>query len=90
VRLLLGMIFMAVGGGIMLFGMFLALRELGGLYQGVIDDPLGQPEGAEDDVQQGMIRGVIVGGVGVLPFIIGSVMVKGAIARKISRAARGR
>lgn len=92
-KLTLGLFLMLVGAGIMLVGMFLALRSLVGLYQGVLDDPMGdhQPAGAAepgDIAQQGMYHGVIFGAIGVPPFIIGVVMVKGAIVRKIAKAAR--
>lgn len=94
-RLGLGLFLMLVGGGIMLAGIFLALRSFVGLYQGVLDDPMGdnQPAGAPepgDVAQHGMYQGVIFGAVGIPPFLLGTIMVKGAIARKIIRARRRR
>lgn len=87
-RLLLGFVLMLIGGGIMLFGIVLALRQLLGLYQGVLDDPLGQPAGAEEAVQQGMFRGVAIGAVGVVPFIAGVVLFKGGMTRRRHRRFR--
>lgn len=94
-RLGLGLFLMLVGAGIMLVGMFLALRSLVGLYKGVLDDPMGdhQPAGAAepgDIAQQGMYQGVIFGAIGIPPFLIGVVMVKGAIIRRIAKAGRQR
>ena len=43
----LGLLLMFAGLGVILWGVYLALSPLAGLYQGAIDDPLGQPEGTE-------------------------------------------
>ncbi len=82
-RLILGLFLMLAGGAVMVTGIVLALISLGGLYQGYSDDPLGQPDDAVDVTRQGMFRGVILGATGIIPFIAGSVMVKGAVARKL-------
>lgn len=87
-RLWIGLFLMLLGGAIVLAGMGIALRQLIGLYAGVLDDPLGQPEGTEDAAQQAMFRGLILGATGVLPFIVGSALVKGAIVRRLRRASR--
>lgn len=80
-RLGLGLILMLVGGGVMLVGIVMALLQLGSLYQGALDDPLGQPMGTEDAVRFGMLHWVGIGALGIVPFLIGVVMFKGAIAR---------
>lgn len=90
-RLGLGLFLMLVGGGIMLFGIFLALRAFVGLYQGVLNDPMGDgnaPGGPEpgEVAQHGMYQGVIIGAIGVVPFLIGTVMVKVAVIQKLARA----
>jgi hypothetical protein len=85
-RLGLGLILMFVGGAVVLVGIVYALLSLGGLYDGFLEDALGQPDDAVDTTQQGMYKGVIIGAVGIVPFIIGSVMVKGSIVRKLIRA----
>jgi hypothetical protein len=92
-KLTLGLFLTLVGACIMLAGIFLALRSLVGLYQGVLDDPMGdaRPVGGPepgDAAQQGMYQGVIFGAVGIPPFLIGIIIVKGAIARKLLRAGR--
>lgn len=78
-RLGIGLILMLVGGGVMLLGIVMALLQLVGLYQGVLDDALDQPMGTEDAVRFGMLHWVGIGALGVLPFLIGVVMFKGAI-----------
>ena len=90
-RLGLGLFLTFIGAAVMLTGIGFALFALISLYRGVLDDPMGDNAGAAepgDIAQQGMYRGVIIGAVGIPPFLIGMVMVKGAIARKIARAAR--
>jgi hypothetical protein len=79
---------MAVGGVAMLIGIWLALEPLIGLYQDTLADPLNQPEGTEKQTSGAMLRGVIVGGAGALPFLIGSALVKGAMVRKLRQASR--
>jgi hypothetical protein len=66
----------------MAWGVVLALRELGGLYQGVLTDPLGQPEGTEQNAASGMKRGVLIGAAGVPPFLAGTIMLKAARRRR--------
>jgi len=93
VKLTAGLLLTFVGAAVMLVGIFLALRALVGLYQGVLDDPMGNDQpggGAEPGVlaQQGMYQGVMIGAVGIVPFLAGVVMVKGAIARRLLRARR--
>ncbi|HZW08865.1 MAG TPA: hypothetical protein VFF69_03095 [Phycisphaerales bacterium] len=89
-RMLSGLILMLAGAGVMLYGIWLALRQLVGLYQGAMSDPLGQPEGTEAAAQQGMIEGVKIGAVGVVPFLIGVYLFRGAVARRLRRRAQRR
>lgn len=88
-RLGLGLILMLVGGGVMLAGIVMALLQLGSLYQGAIDDPLGQPLGTEDSVRYDMLHWVGIGAIGVVPFLIGVVLFKGALARIYRRRRLG-
>lgn len=85
-RLTLGLIIMLIGGAIVVTGIVLALLSLGGLYEGFVTDAMDQPDDAVETTQQGMYRGVIIGGIGIVPFLIGSMIVKGSVARKLIRA----
>ena len=90
-KLTLGLILMLVGGVVILAGIVYALLSLGGLYEGFLTDALGQPDDAVEITQHGMYRGLIIGGIGIVPFLLGSALVKGSIARKLIRARqRGR
>jgi hypothetical protein len=46
-------------------------------------DPLGQKAGAETEVSQKMIRAVIIGAIGIPPFLIGSVLLKITLLQKL-------
>ncbi len=85
-RLFLGIILMLIGGAVVLVGIVYALLSLGGLYEGFLTDALGQPEDAVETTQHGMYQGLIVGGIGIVPFVLGSALVKGSIVRKLIRA----
>lgn len=85
-RLALGLFLMFVGGAVMVAGIVLAVLKLASLYQGALDAPLDQPPGTEAAVETGMLHGVAFGAIGIVPFIIGSVLVKATIAQKIIRA----
>lgn len=85
-RLTLGLIIMLIGAAIVITGIVLALLSLGGLYEGFVTDAMGQPDDAVEITQQGMYKGLIIGGIGIIPFIIGSALVKGSIVRKLIRA----
>ncbi len=77
-----------VGGGLMLYGGYLAIRELAGLYQGALNDPLGQPEGSEQHVASSMWHGLTIAGVGIVPFLVGTVWVKILLFKKLRETAR--
>lgn len=84
-RLALGLFLMLAGAGIMLLGIVQALLQLSSLYQGAIDHPLDQPEGAEMAIRAGMLHWVGIGAIGVVPFLIGLVLFKGEVARRLRR-----
>lgn len=81
-KTLIGLFLAIVGAAIIIVGAGMALRELVGLYGGVMNDPLGQPDGEEKRVSDAMIHGVLIGGIGILPFLIGTVMLKTALFRR--------
>jgi len=88
-KAIVGTIFMLAGGAVVIVAIYLALQELGGLYGGALNDPLGQPDGTEKAVSERMIRAVIIGAVGVPFFIVGTVLVKAALFKRVKRAIQG-
>lgn len=86
-RIAIGFLLMLIGGGVMLVGIVMALLELASLYQGALDDPLGQPTGTEDTVRLGMLHWAGIGAIGIPPFLVGVVMFKGGIVRRLRRMA---
>ena len=83
VKLWIGLVLMLVGGGVIIGGGAMALLPLVRLYRANLEDPMDQPEGAERATSDEMLRGVIIGAIGVPFFIAGSVMVKAAMFRKL-------
>lgn len=88
-RAMLGMLLVLAGGAVMLYGIGSALLELVGLYQGAMTDPLGDSREGKA-VSAEMIRHVLTGAIGVLPFIIGTVLLKVSVFHWIRRNAQGR
>ena len=80
-RLFLGLILLLVGAAFIIAGIVHGLVPLIHLYRGALDDPLGQSATIEQDTSHAMIRGIIIGAIGILPFLIGSVLVKVSIFR---------
>ncbi|MBS0197147.1 MAG: hypothetical protein JSR77_10345 [Planctomycetes bacterium] len=78
----LGLVLTLLGAAVMLYGASIALKELGGLYQGALDNPLGQPADNEKHTSDTMVRGVLVGAAGVPLFLVGTVLIKVAMFRK--------
>lgn len=85
-RGMIGAILMLVGGAVVLLGIGLAVKPVIDLYRANLDDPMGQPEGAERRVPLDMRKGLIVGAAGVVPFMIGSVLVKMEVRRRLRAA----
>ena len=73
---MMGLIFVLIGAGIMVYGASIALREVSGLYQGALDNPLGQPADRERDTAAAMVRGVFVGAQGILACLVGGGLIK--------------
>jgi hypothetical protein len=88
-RTLIGLLLVLVGGGIALYGVGMAVMELVHLYGSALNDPLADTPGpgAEQGVADRMIRDAIIGGCGVVPLIIGSMLLKvgmiGALVRMV-------
>lgn len=79
---LLGWILMLVGGAVVVYGIYLALSALVGLYQANLADPLNQPENAESQVSRAMLRGVLVGAGGAPVLLAGVIMSRVAAFRR--------
>lgn len=83
----IGMVLSLGGGGVLVYGAGMALVPLVGMYQGAVDHPLDQPEGAEEGVSREMLHGVKIGAIGVVPLLAGSVLLKVAMFQRL-RAGR--
>jgi hypothetical protein len=53
-------------------GIYGGLSTLAGLYQGALEAPLDQPEGAETEVTRNMLTFVIIGAAGFVPLLLGT------------------
>lgn len=91
-RIFIGIVIALLGAGVMLYGIGNALSELAGLYQGVIDNPLGQTDNVEKTVSKDMIRMAFIGACGIPVFLLGMLIYLPARAknRRARRAARRR
>jgi hypothetical protein len=60
-------------GGIALigYGLFGAISALAGLYEGAVQAPLDQPEGAEAGAADVMLRSAMLGAAGIPALVIG-------------------
>jgi hypothetical protein len=67
----IGLTLAFAGGAVAAACILLALAELGGLYAGAINDPLGQPESAEGDVSRRMLTFAAAGAAGAVPAMVG-------------------
>ncbi len=83
-RLLFALLLWLVGVGIMVYGIGGAFIELSSVYQGAISNPLDQRENAEKVFSENMIRSLIIGAGGIPFLLIGTVLVRGAVARRRS------
>lgn len=81
-RLSIALLLWTVGVGLMLYGIGSALMEIASLYQGAINSPLDQPDGAEKLLSERMIRKLIIGAAGIPFLIIGTMMVRSAAAAR--------
>lgn len=89
-----GGILMLVGATIAFVGIGLAVLPVVRMYQENLEDPLAmhEPEGRETgtdrekSVPRQMMRGVMVGAVGAVPFTVGSFLVKQAARRRLKAA----
>lgn len=80
---ILGLLLTLLGGAIILAGGGYAMYHLVSIYYNNVNDPLGQADGAEANVSHQMLIGVGVGAIGILPFLIGSVILKVSLFRRL-------
>ncbi len=84
-RLLIGLILLFIGAALIMAGIVMGLLPLIHLYQGALTDAINQPANIEQDTSRAMFRGIIIGALGVLPFLIGSALVKVSIFQKLRK-----
>lgn len=88
-RTLLGVVLLLVGGAVILWGIAEALIPLIRYYGQALEAPLDQKEEAEQLLSAAMKRGVLIGAAGVIPFLIGSVLLKVTLLQRLrSRGGR--
>jgi uncharacterized membrane protein len=88
---LIGLLLVLVGMAIVLYGLGSALKELIGVYQSALDDALSPRDDAATSTS--MLHSALLGAIGILPLIVGSVLMKvgffrakrAAIARRLAR-----
>lgn len=81
-RTILGVILSLIGAGFILYGLGNALMELSSLYQGALNDPMNQAEGAEKAISNNMIRHLTTGAIGAPFLIVGSVLLRSSAMRR--------
>ena len=80
-KLLIGIILTVGGGALVLYALYHALTPLIGLYQGALNDPLADAN--EQQTSRDMLTAVGVGAIGIVPFIVGSLMIKHVLIRRL-------
>jgi hypothetical protein len=76
-----GTVLMLVGGALLLVGIFLAFSTLAALYGDTLSSPLSGADDPGAQTSAGMLKGVLVGAMGIPPFLLGVVLRRGARAR---------
>ena len=88
-RAAIGLILSLIGGGVVVFGIVVAVRAFGGLYEGATTNAMGMSATAEEDTSKAMIRAVIIGACGVPLLIAGTVLLKVSMFQRLARSSRG-
>ncbi len=81
----LALILVAVGAIVMFYGGGTAVKELMGLYSSTLNDPMRETDGGAEGVRDRMLEGVIIGGVGAVPFVAGTLMLRITILQRLLR-----
>jgi uncharacterized membrane protein len=77
----LGVILLLVGFAVIAWAIFHGFSALASLYQGALNDALNQPENTEVLASNAMKKAAIIGGIGAIPFLIGSFILKRHVIR---------
>lgn len=70
----LGLLLMAAGGGLMMWGIINALYLFGDVYNHLLTDPIADPQVAEEDQASQMLSVALRGAIGVPLLVAGFVM----------------
>ena len=73
----IGWMLLLVGALLVSVGIGRAVTEFGEIYGGASADPMATPEVDEQARAQRMFRAAVFGAAGVVPLVIGTVLVKG-------------
>lgn len=82
-KTLIGGVLTLVGGALVLYAIYSALMPLLGMYHGALSDPMADAN--EQQVSRDMLAAVGVGAAGIVPFIIGTLMLKSVFIRRAIR-----
>ncbi len=83
-RGLIGLVLVLVGGGVMLVGIVRGALPLVRTYHDTLQRPM-DDRPADATLERDMLRGVLIGACGVPVFLVGLVMTKAALYRKLRR-----
>lgn len=72
---------MLVGGLLLLAGITLGFSTLASLYDETLRSPLTGSDDPGGQTSAGMLKGVAVGAAGIVPFVMGLILTRGAKAR---------
>lgn len=89
-RFALGLTLTLVGGGLCVAGIFLGVAPLIAVYRDAMTDPLKESGVSAQQTSSAMLRGLIVGAIGVPIFLAGSIMTGRSFIQRLRRAASGR
>lgn len=84
-KLILGLILLLVGAAVALTGLGIAISHINELYQSNLTDALNQPDNAEQTQASAILHGALIGLAGAVPMVIGTVLVKSVLFRKLTR-----
>ncbi len=84
----IGLLFLLLGLVVMLAGAAMALLEFAGVYSHALTDPLSEPVQSEHESADAMFRAVLIGASGFPLAVIGSVMLKIGLIKKLHRKLR--
>lgn len=84
-RFTLGIVLTLVGGGLCILGIFLGLAPLFNVYSDALADPLKDSGVTAQQTSSAMLKGLVVGAIGVPVFLVGSIMTGNSLIQKLRR-----